>query len=143
MSTLTVCVVATALFESVPLAFVRMFGSDDGELYTAFAIGCLRIYLSLVIFTCLQKACAMFLQSIGHAKAAVPLSVLRDLLLIALAILMPMRMGIMGILWSAPVADAIAMAITAVVVIRVWRAMGSDSQTEKGHPAHRRPRHAI
>ena len=120
-----------------------MFGSDGGELYTAFAIGCLRIYLSLVIFTCLQKACAMFLQSIGHAKAAVPLSVLRDLLLIALAILMPMRMGIMGILWSAPVADAIAMTITAVVVIRVWRTMGSDAHTGKEHPAHHRPRHAI
>ena len=130
LSTLTVCVIATVLFESVPLVFVRMFGTDGGELYTNFAIGCLRIYLSLVIFTCLQKACAMFLQSIGHAKAAVPLSVLRDILLIALAILMPMKMGIMGILWSAPVADVIAMVITAVVVARVWRTMGADIQPD-------------
>ena len=129
LSTLTVCVIATVLFESVPLVFVRMFGSDGGELYTSFAIGCLRIYLSLVIFTCLQKACAMFLQSIGHAKAAVPLSILRDILLIVLAICMPMGMGIMGILWSAPVADAIAMAITAVVVARVWKAMGADARS--------------
>ena len=127
MSTLTICVIATILFESVPLIFVRMFGSDGGELYTDFAIGCLRIYLALIIFTCLQKACAMFLQSIGHAKAAVPLSALRDVLLIVLAILLPMRMGIMGILWSAPVADVIAMAITAVVVVRVWKGMGEDN----------------
>ena len=132
LSTLTVCVIATVLFESVPLVFVRMFGTDGGELYTSFAIGCLRIYLSLVIFTCLQKACAMFLQSIGHAKAAVPLSVLRDVLLIALAILMPMRMGIMGILWSAPVADVIAMAITVAVVARVWKGMGADAQPAGG-----------
>ena len=128
LSTLTVCVIATALFESVPLVFVRMFGTDGGELYTNFAIGCLRIYLSLVIFTCLQKACAMFLQSIGHVKAAVPLSVLRDILLIALAILMPMKMGIMGILWSAPVADMIAMAITIVVVTQVWKTMETDGR---------------
>lgn len=128
LSTLTVCVIATVLFESVPLVFVRMFGTDGGELYTSFAIGCLRIYLSLVIFTCLQKACAMFLQSIGHAKAAVPLSVLRDVLLIVLAVLIPMQMGIMGILWSAPVADVIAMVITAVVVARVWKTMGTDAQ---------------
>ena len=141
LSTLTVCVIATILFESVPLVFVRMFGTDGGELYTSFAIGCLRIYLSLVIFTCLQKACAMFLQSIGHAKAAVPLSVLRDILLIALAILMPMQMGIMGILWSAPVADVIAMVITAAVVAQVWRKMGADGQfaaeqpiLQKSHP---------
>ena len=131
LSTLTVCVVATVLFESVPLVFVRMFGSDGGELYTNFAIGCLRIYLSLVIFTCLQKACAMFLQSIGHAKAAVPLSVLRDVLLIVLAIVMPMQMGIMGILWSAPVADVIAMVITAAVVARVWKTMGADVQPDR------------
>ena len=128
LSTLTVSVNATVLFESVPLIFVRMFGTDGGELYTNFAIGCLRIYLSLVIFTCLQKACAMFLQSIGHAKAAVPLSVLRDILLIVLAILMPMRMGIMGILWSAPVADVIAMVVTTVVVTQVWQKMGADNQ---------------
>lgn len=53
----------------------------------------------------------------------IPLSVLRDVLLIVLAIFMPTRMGIMGILWSAPVADAIAMSITAVVVARVWKTM--------------------
>jgi len=128
ISTLTVCVIATILFESVPLVFVRMFGTDGGELYTTFAIGCLRIYLSLIIFTCLQKACAMFLQSIGHAKAAVPLSVLRDILLIVLAILMPTQMGIMGILWAAPVADIIAIVITAAVVVRVWKTMGADVQ---------------
>ncbi|MBD5099565.1 MAG: MATE family efflux transporter [Clostridiales bacterium] len=139
LSTLTVCVVATVLFESVPLVFVRMFGSDGGELYTNFAIGCLRIYLSLVIFTCLQKACAMFLQSIGHAKAAVPLSVLRDVLLIILAIVMPMGMGIMGILWSAPVADVIAMVITVAVVAKVWKSMGADAQPDRQGEAALRP----
>lgn len=143
LSTLTVCVIATVLFESVPLVFVQMFGTDGGELYTSFAIGCLRIYLSLVIFTCLQKACAMFLQSIGHARAAVPLSVLRDVLLIVLAILMPMGMGIRGILWSAPVADMIAMVITAAVVVRVWKTMGADRRPEAtGVKSALRPSHS-
>lgn len=123
LSTLTVCAVATVLFESVPLAFVRMFGTDGGGLYTDFAVDCLRIYLSTVLLTCMQKACAMFLQSIGHTRAAIPLSVLRDALLIALAILMPMGMGIIGILWSAPVADVIAMSVTAAVVARVWKGL--------------------
>ncbi|MCM1193766.1 MAG: cytidylate kinase family protein [Blautia sp.] len=135
LSTLTVTVIATVLFESIPLVFVRMFGSGNEEMYTTFAVSCLRIYLSLVIFTCLQKACAMFLQSIGHAKAAVPLSVLRDILLIVLAIVMPMGMGIMGILWSAPVADVIAMVITAAVVARVWKTMGAENRPADNQPA--------
>lgn len=45
-----------------------------------------------------------------------------------LTILMPMQMGIMGILWSAPVADVIAMVITAVMVTQVWKSMGADNQ---------------
>lgn len=130
-STLTVCAVATILFESIPLVFVRMFGSDGGELYTGFAVYCLRVYLSLVIFTCLQKACAMFLQSIGHAKAAVPLSVLRDILLIVLSLIFPTRMGVIGVLWAAPAADVIAIVITAVVIARVWKQMeGTASMPE-------------
>jgi len=132
ISTLTVCILATALFESVPMVFVRMFGKDGGELYSYFATRCLRIYLSLVSLTCLQKACAMFLQSIGHTKSAVPLSILRDVLLIVLAILMPMSMGIMGILWSAPSADIIAMIITFIVVVRVWKHLGQSDAAESG-----------
>ena len=129
LSTLTVCVVATVLFEAIPLAFIRMFGAD-GELYTNFAVLCLRIYLSLIIFSCLQKACAMFLQSIGHAKAAVPLSILRDALLIVFSILIPMSLGVTGIFWAAPISDIIAIVITAVVVIRVWKHMGANDESK-------------
>ena len=46
----------------------------------AFAMGCLRIYLSLIVLTSLQKACAIFLQSTGKAKAAIPLAMLRDVI---------------------------------------------------------------
>lgn len=123
LSTLTVCVIATALFEGAPLAFIRLFGAGDDQLYTTFAVHCLRIYLALLIFTCLQKACAMFLQSIGHAKAAVPLSILRDVLLIALSLIIPMQQGVTGIFWAAPVADVLAMAVTVVVVRKVWKTL--------------------
>ena len=58
-----------------------------------------------------------------------------------------MRMGIMGVLWSAPIADAVAIAVTAVVVIRVWQTMGMEThsgwQAEKKHPAQRRPKRAV
>ena len=97
-----------------------MFGSD-GELYTQFAVQCLRIYLSLILFTCVQKGCAIFLQSIGHAKAAAPLSILRDVVLILFSLLLPIKLGVTGIFWAAPLADVIAMAITVWVMIRVWK----------------------
>lgn len=35
--------------------------SVDPKLYIQFAVPCLRIYLSLILFTCVQKVCAIFL----------------------------------------------------------------------------------
>lgn len=113
----TVC---TALFEAAPKMFILMFGADS-ELYLDFAINCLRIYLSLILFTCLQKVCAIFLQSIGHAKAAAPLSALRDVLLILISLVAPRLLGVTGVFWAAPIADALAMVVTAIVMLRLWK----------------------
>ncbi|GBU27638.1 hypothetical protein R84B8_01173 [Treponema sp. R8-4-B8] len=116
-----ITLITTALFEIFPKAFISLFGTDS-ELYTLFAIRCLRIYLSLIALTCLQKACAIFLQSIGKAKAAIPLSMLRDvILLIAFSVILPLYLGVTGIFWAAPAADILAMIITVFVVAIMWK----------------------
>ncbi len=127
--TVVVCLICTVLFEGIPQVFIRMFGAD-GELYTRFAVGCLRIYLSLIVFTCVQKVCAIFLQSIGHARAAAPLSVLRDVFLIVLSLIVPMFLGVTGIFWAAPAADILAIAITAVVMVRLWKQLCETDEKE-------------
>ena len=127
--TAAVCLICTVLFEVFPLFFIRMFGAD-GELYTQFAVQCLRIYLSLILFTCVQKVCAIFLQSIGHAKAAAPLSILRDVLLIVFSVAVPIFWGVTGIFWAAPIADVLAAAVTAAVMVRLW----SQLKAEDGQP---------
>ncbi|MDR3172179.1 MAG: MATE family efflux transporter [Treponema sp.] len=119
--TCVICAVATVLFESIPYTFIRLFGAD-GELYTTFAIKCLRVYLSLIILTCIQKACAIFLQSIGKATAAIPLAMIRDVVfLIVFSVVFSVSMGVTGIFWAAPAADILAIIITAVVLFRVWK----------------------
>lgn len=123
--TVIVCAVCTVLFEVFPLPFIQMFGAD-GELYTGFAVLCLRIYLSLILLTCAQKVCAIFLQSIGRAKEAAPLSVLRDALLIVFSLVLPIFSGVTGIFWAAPIADIIAAAVTGTVMARVWKTWKND-----------------
>ncbi|MCH5199200.1 MAG: polysaccharide biosynthesis C-terminal domain-containing protein [Oscillospiraceae bacterium] len=115
-----VCITATILIEIFPKQFIGMFGSDS-ELYMEFATNCLRIYLSLILFTCLQKVCAIFLQSIGKAHLAAPLSLLRDALLIISSLIIPIKLGVTGIFWAAPAADAIAFIITLIVILFVWK----------------------
>lgn len=128
--TAAVGVVCMVLFEAIPGVFIRMFGSADDPVYFQFAVVCLRIYLSLILLTCLQKVCAIFLQSIGKAKAAAPLSVLRDILLIGFSLVIPLAYGVTGIFWAAPAADIAAMLITAGVMARVWK--GLKEETPQG-----------
>lgn len=125
--TAIVGLVCTALMEVIPGVFIRMFGSANDQSYFNFAILCLRIYLSLILFTCVQKVCAIFLQSIGKAKAAAPLSVLRDLLLIGFSLVIPMAHGVTGIFWAAPAADIVAMLITGGVMVRVWKGLKEEA----------------
>ena len=129
--TAIICLICTVLFEAVPQIFIRLFGSD-GELYTQFATQCLRIYLSLIVFTCVQKVCAIFLQSIGHARAAVPLSVLRDALLIVFSLILPLRLGVTGIFWAAPAADTIAVLVTFFFMVRLWNELSRRPAEETG-----------
>jgi len=130
--TVLVGLVCTVLIEAVPGVFIRIFGSADDPVYFEFAILCLRIYLSLILCTCVQKVCAIFLQSIGKAKAAAPLSILRDALLIVFSLLMPTVLGVTGIFWAAPIADILALAVTGVVVARVWRELKTVPPTGHG-----------
>lgn len=105
-------------------------GVND-PVYFQFVVLCLWIYLSLILVTCVQKVCAIFLQSIGKAKAAAPLSVLRDVLLIAFSLLLPAAMGVTGIFWAAPIADLLAVLITAAVMIRIWNELGHGTKAQE------------
>ncbi len=129
--TAVVGLVCIVLFEAVPGVFIRMFGSADDPVYFDFAVLCLRIYLSLILVTCVQKVCAIFLQSIGKAKAAAPLSVLRDVLLIVFSLLIPIAMGVTGIFWSAPIADVLAILVTTAVMVRVWKELGQERKAQE------------
>lgn len=137
--TVIVGLVCTVMFEAVPGVFIRMFGSADDPVYFDFAVLCLRIYLSLILVTCAQKVCAIFLQSIGKAKAAAPLSVLRDVLLIVFSLLIPVFMGVTGIFWAAPAADVLAIFVTAAVMVRVWKELGQEKKTQEPAAAAIRP----
>lgn len=128
--TAVICLICTAAFEIVPELFIKLFGTDS-ELYTQFASLCLRIYLCAIAFTCLQKVCSIFLQSIGHAKKAAPLSVLRDVFLIIASLIAPVFFGVTGIFWAAPIADVLAILITAVVMVGTWKHLCEEEKKEK------------
>lgn len=110
-------VISLLLFEFFPLQITSIFGSEDG-LYNEFAVKAFRIFLSMIILTCVQKSISVFLQALGKPVMAMTLSLLRDFILsVPLAIILPMTLGVEGALFSGPIADIVTM--IAVVIMSV------------------------
>ncbi|MDR3263126.1 MAG: MATE family efflux transporter [Clostridiales bacterium] len=125
--------IATILFEGMPSVFIWLFGSGSDTLYMEFATKCLRIYLAFIIMTCVQKACAIFLQSIGKSVAAICMALIRDVVfLIAFSFILASVIGVEGIFWAAPTADILAIIITAVVILFIWKKLDGSKVKDIG-----------
>lgn len=117
MAEALVGIIAMICFECFPLQIIGIFGSEDG-LYNEFAVLSFRIFLSTIALCCVQKACSIFLQSLGKPVLSMSLSLLRDFILsVPLAIVFPYFFGVTGALYSAPAADIVSF-IAAVFCIK-------------------------
>lgn len=126
ISTAIVGAIATIIFQSIPRQVVGMFGANtsDPELYFEFGEKTVRIYLMLILLTCVQKVTSIFLQSISSPVKSTLLSLIRDVIaLVPLTICLPIGMGIDGVLWAAPIADGIAIIFTAIFIILEFKKM--------------------
>lgn len=127
IGTVAVGLVATVIFEFWPDLVINIFGVQD-ELYMEFARKMFRIFLALVVFTVLIKAISIFFQAVGEPKKATISSLMRDLVcFVPLCLILPLFMGVEGVLVAAPVADAIGMLVAGTLAIRFYRQLPSDN----------------
>lgn len=132
LSSITVGLAATLIFQLWPEIVINLFGAGD-EMYMEFAKKTFRIYLSLVTVTCLVKMTTVFFQSIGKSLHAVVTSLIRDIVCFTpLAIFLSAALerqesasGINGILVAAPLADAVAAIVILCLSISFFRTLGS------------------
>lgn len=123
--------VAMLLFECFPLQIISIFGSEEG-LYNEFTILSFRIYLSTIVLCCLQKATSIFLQSLGKSLLSTGLSLLRDFVMsVPLVLMLPLKFGIYGPLYSAPVADIVSFIVVIVISVYLYRVLGGDDDMQK------------
>ncbi len=126
--------VATLAFELFPVQIISLFGSES-ELYNRFAAYSFRIFLSAMILCCVQKASSIFLQALGKPVQSMTLSLLREFVLsVPLVLILPRvgGLGVMGPLYSGPIADLVSCAAAVVLVTAVLRSMPKEQTAEEG-----------
>lgn len=118
--TLGFCLSLTAflMFQFVPRQIISVFGNGSEE-YFQFAINYFRIFLFFTFVNFVQPMTSNFFTAIGKPKRGIFLSLTRQILfLLPLIVLLPLFLGIDGIMYAGPVADLMAgiVAVSMVVV---------------------------
>ena len=100
-----------------PETLVSMFNKDAN--LVAISVDGIRKYLSMMPLIGMSMIGANYIQSIGNAKQAMFLSLLRQvLLLVPMMLILPKFLGLNGIWFAQPTADVISFIVTFVVVRR-------------------------
>ena len=119
---------ALVVVECFPRELIAIFGAaNESEYYTLFALRAFRIYLSMVVLACVNKACFIFLQAVGKALTSTLLSMFREVVFgVGFALLLPVFFGLDGVLYSMPVSDLLAFIISAIVIMKTYRELNVE-----------------
>lgn len=116
-----ICIAAFVLFRLFPRQIISVFGNGS-PLYFEFAENYFRIFLFFIGIYFLQPISANFFTAIGKPKKGIFMSLTRQIIfLLPLLIILPLYMGIDGIMYAGPIADLIATIVCAVLVIKEFR----------------------
>ena len=116
------------IVEFLPRQLIAIFGAANESIYyTQFAVKAFRIYLCMIIFACVNKACFIFLQAMGKAASSTFLSMVREIVFgVGFALFLPLFFGLDGVLYSMPLSDFLTFVIAAFLIINTYRELKED-----------------
>ena len=120
--------VSLLIVEFLPRQLIAIFGAANESIYyTQFAVKAFRIYLCMIIFACVNKACFIFLQAMGKAASSTFLSMVREIVFgVGFALFLPLFFGLDGVLYSMPLSDFLTFVIAAFLIIKTYRELKED-----------------
>lgn len=122
--------ISIILVEFFPRGLISIFGAaNESVYYTEFAMKSFRIYLCMIVFACVNKACFIFLQAMGKAAASTILSMIREVVFgVGFALLLPVFFGLDGVLYSMPLSDGLTFLVAVFLIIGTYRELGKDGE---------------
>ena len=112
-----VSVIGFLIFQFAPMSVVSLFGSEEG-FYNEFAVMAFRIFLLFCPLTGFQTVTAVYLQAVGKPVQSAVLSLARQIIFfVPAALILPVSMGVTGVLWTGPVADGLAFLLSLILFL--------------------------
>ena len=127
---LIISAVGFILFQFFPHQIISIFGTGDAA-YFEFAVKLVRVFLFMVIVNGVQLISSNFFAAIGKPVKGMVLSLTRQVFfLIPLILILPLFMGIDGLMFAAPIANTIAFLTTILLITKELRSMKRLEQEE-------------
>lgn len=118
---LVISVIAFLAFQFVPRQIVSVFGNGTEEYFT-FAVNYFRIFLFFTFLNFIQPITSNFYTAIGKPAGGMFLSLTRQIIfLLPLLLVLPMFMGIDGIMYSGFIADVAAAVVCIFMILREFK----------------------
>lgn len=124
-------IVALLIVELLPKQLIGIFGAgNESVYYTNFAVKSFRIYLCMIPLAMINKGTFIYLQALGKAVLSTIISLTREIIFgVFLPIIMPIFMGLDGILYSFPAADILTFIIAIIIICRTYKELNSENRT--------------
>ncbi|MCM1132645.1 MAG: MATE family efflux transporter [Ruminococcus flavefaciens] len=124
-----VSVLAFVCFQLFPRQILSAFGSGT-DTYFEFGTKFFRIFLFFTWLNCIQPISSTFFTSIGKPVKGIFLSLTRQIIFfIPVLIVLPMFIGIDGILYTGAVADLLAGIVAIIMTVIEFRMMSREMST--------------
>ena len=118
-------------FQLFPRQIVSIFGTGSEE-YFRFAIRYFRIYMFMTFFNGVQPMSSGFFTSIGKAKLGIVVSLTRQVIfLLPLILIIPIFLGIDGVMYAGPIADGAAAVAAIGLAVRELRIMEQKEKEQQ------------
>ena len=121
--------VGMMVLEIFTVPVINLFGSES-ELYTEFAVKCVRIFMSMLLFNGIQTGIVVFFQAIGKPLRSLLLSSLRQIVLLLPSVLfLPLIFedSLLGLMCSSPVADTASFIVAVVFFAVQWKKLDKEA----------------
>lgn len=120
--------VALVIVEVFPLQLIGVFGAANESIYyTQYALKCFRVYLCMTILATVNKGTFIYLQSLGRAFASTAISLVREVVFgVGFALVLPLKFGLDGVLYSMPVSDVLTFVICVAVIMYTYQTLRTE-----------------
>ncbi len=133
MAEALVGIVALVVVELFPKQLIGFFGAaNESAYYTDFAVKSFRIYLCMMALATVNKGIFIYLQALGKPVQSTLISLTREVIFgVFLPIILPIFLGLDGILYSFPLADILTFLFAVFIIRQTYKELNDNQSNEQ------------